>query len=182
MIENETEKIHKFLNKWNQDNNTFKIEEFYPIFLLEKMEKVESTDKENYYSIGEDGAGGHFVLWNYNDLNNEAPILFFGSEGEVEFIAENYKEFVYSMVDDEYSYFSSLLDDYRDFLENKKNGYNLDIEYEIGNDVTEEMVEKTWNSAIKLKKELEEKFPLSDESSSVNEKKFALYKNRLSVY
>jgi len=182
MIENETEQIHKFINRWNQDKNTFKVEDFYPIFLLEEMEKVESKDKENYYSIANDGAGGRFVLWYYKDLNNEPPIVFFGSEGQVEFIAENYKEFVYSMVDDEYSYFSSLLDDYRDFLEDKNNGCNPDIEYEIGDDITEEMVEQTWNSVNKLKKELEEKFPYMDDDCCVNEKKFNSNKGRLSVY
>jgi len=172
--------VHKFIIDWHKDENAFKVSDFYGVEFVKEIEIFEwkkyfpdysshlDKFKDKFYTIAVDGAGGNYVLWYYPQLQTNPPVILFDSEGGIKFIANSYQEFLYSFVNDEYRNFSSILDDYRDFLENKKNGYNPNIAYEVGEDVTEESVKEIWESINMCKKKIENTFTFFDDDSEDN--------------
>ena len=56
-----------------------------------------SLDGSEYLIFGQDGTGGYVAIWlvrNDSDLLQQ-PIVFFGSEGEVGVIAQNFRDYVW---------------------------------------------------------------------------------------
>lgn len=181
-VSSETLRAYRFLTKWDKKRDVFDLESIYSVETYREIEKYHwkkyfsdsDTDRFDYefYSFAVDGGGGHYLLWNYEDLKKEPPVVYLSSEGESKFLASTFAEYLIKLP----NYINEdTIDDVIDF-----------VEYEVGIDsFLDDYYEKTGKkiSEKKFKKLLEKdvnkyinkvnkKFTYNDEMFIEEKKKF----------
>ena len=68
----------------------------YDLFPEVTKEKVDQYIR-SLISFGIDGPGGHFLLLFYADSDEEPVVIFLGSEGEAEFLAQSFDDYILTM-------------------------------------------------------------------------------------
>lgn len=145
-------KTYASLIEWNERKSPFSLRHFVDIEVWGEIEKfywrewapdaidIDSITDE-FYSVGADGAGGHFLLWYYEDMKKESAIVYFSSEGEKAYLASSFDEYA-CMLPSLYgernitTYLSSLKqrplqknieEEFYDFFEEYEENNNLDL-------------------------------------------------------
>jgi hypothetical protein len=111
-LDKKTSKILKFLKQWQDDKHLYDFQyihsmEFHDGEWLTILNDTYFGEKDltpyfkdRFWSFAVDGGGGEYALWFYPGLDKEAPVVFFGSEGEMEMLAASMEEFLNRIVND----------------------------------------------------------------------------------
>lgn len=172
--------IYTFLTKREVNKKLFDIERLFSVAIYGEIEKFywkewapdatePETIKDEFYSFAVDGAGGYYLLWYYEGLNKDAPVIYFSSEGERKFLASSFSEYV--------SIFPSAFEDKSidDLIEALINGKT--DEYELGYIFDEYLEENTLNLT---EKEMEKMLLVEiDEYIKLAKKKFPYKKYKI---
>ena len=103
-IRNEYDALKEFNEKYGGESYsegfflTADEDDFWDSWLGDELPKEKKKDFSKSVKIfaGADGTGGHYAFW-FNDKNydeNTAPVVFFGSEGEVNLIASSIRDLI----------------------------------------------------------------------------------------
>jgi hypothetical protein len=104
--------ILQFLNQWQDEKHLYDLEqihsmEFYGGEYLDVLRNgyfgegdLTSYFKDRFWGFAVDGAGGDYALWYYPGLDKEPPVVFIGSEGEMEMLAANMEDFLNRIIND----------------------------------------------------------------------------------
>ncbi len=93
----------RLLYEWEKKNEPYNIQ-LHNIELYEDFEQIDflndwfgfdfdSQYQDRFLAFGDDGTGGSIALWFYPGLNSQPPIVFVGSEGQTNFIANSMEDF-----------------------------------------------------------------------------------------
>lgn len=173
--------IYQYLLEREKNKKFFDLERLYSVAVYGEIEKFywkewapdatkPNTIKDEFYSFAVDGAGGNYLLWYYDGLKKDAPVVYFSSEGESKYLASSFSAYIEnfpSAFDDED--LNNTLHKLKKFKLTENEKYNL---YDIFEDYNKELADKL--SSKEMAKLLQEEI---EDYISETKKKFsyALY-------
>jgi hypothetical protein len=179
-VTQESKDIYTFLSEWNKQKEIFDLERFRSVAVWGEIEKFywkewapDARDidaiHDEFYSFAVDGGGGHYLLWHYEGLEKEAPVVYFSSEGEMEFLAPTFAEYILTLPD---TWSGKKIEQF--LLELKASVFDEEIENYLDELFEEYEDEKnielnTKQRALMLEKDIEKYLALASEKFSYNQ-------------